>query len=166
VLFPLSACWWSKRKISACFFLILFFAGFQIPLSSAYTDSIEASPEEIWKAAEQVLTPHGISKSKLDKWQIKSKWIEDRVERKRKLFPLGGGPSMRQVYLRRYHIQIQLKVIDNSQTELSVKGIFQEKSVEALPQLTWRLVKPQLADYNVERDFFFRILRQLEANHA
>jgi hypothetical protein len=56
---------WFNRILTVCF-AIGFFMGVQRPLF-AYTDEIEANFEEVLIAAEQVLKPHGIHKSKPEK---------------------------------------------------------------------------------------------------
>lgn len=128
----------------------------------AYTDEIRAGFEEIWKAAEDVLTPSGIRKLSLEEKKIETKWIEDRVLRTRRLLPVGSKTQIKQLFARRYRIFVQFEE-NPSGIQIAVKGRFQIKSTEDVPQLRWNSVlKPQLVDYDVERDIFFKILRRLE----
>ncbi len=144
-------------------FFIFLFLGLSFCSSlQAYTDEVQAGFEEIWKAAEDVLTPYGIRKMSLEEKRLETKWIEDRVLRTRRLLPVGSEVKIKQLFARRYRIFVQLED-KPSGTQISVKGRFQIKSTEDVPQLRWNSVlKPQLVDYDVERDIFFKILRRLE----
>jgi hypothetical protein len=147
------------RTVFACLCLFLLL---QEP-AAAYTDDIQAPAEQVFKAAREVLEPFGIRKMDPEKKQIESQWIEDRVVRTRRLLPIGIKTKLKQTYDRRYRIQIECQETPPI-TRITVKGRFQVKLVEGYPISHWQLVKPQLVDYDAERDFFFKILRKLEEN--
>lgn len=132
------------------------------PRLEAYTDEIQASTEEIWKAVEDVLKPYGIRKVSVEEKRIETKWIQDRVLRSRRVLPIGSKREIKQLFDRRYRILVQLDERPSS-TQIAVKGRFQIKSPENIPQLHWNTVlKPQLVDYEVEREMFYKILRRVE----
>ncbi|HXV28610.1 MAG TPA: hypothetical protein VD913_06575 [bacterium] len=141
-------------------FLVLSLLG--CPALGAYTDEIEAGVDEVWKAAQDVLKPYGIRKMLPEDKRLETKWIEDRVVRETRLLPIGPNKKLKHTNDRRYRIRVQLDE-KPSGVEVKVKGRFQIKPTEDLPQLRWRaVVKPELADYDVERQFFFKILKRIE----
>jgi len=157
----LSDCWYFKSWIfGALLFLV------SSSCAEAYTDEIEANFDEVWKAGEQILQPYGIRNSKVDKKEMESKWIEDLVVRSRRLLPVGFKGKIHQTYQRRYRVRIQIKEgVPHQTVQLTVKGFFQIKPSDALPQRPWESVgKPQMVDYEIERNFFFKILHQIEHN--
>lgn len=165
-LFPLKGFWLFKMKrIATLFFCLLLSLVILSPQKLwAYTDVILIAPDELWKAIEEVMKPYGIKKMDSKKYSIQSKWVEDQVERKRPVIPiLKTNIAVTQTSDRRYRIKISLEKVDLG-TQIRIQGEFQEKLqlMDGHPQNPWKKVKPQMADYNIERDFFYKILRQLE----
>jgi hypothetical protein len=139
-------------------------AVFSQPSLEAYTDAILASPDEIWKAAEEVLEPYGIHKSDAQKYFLETRWIEDRVPRKRNLLPvIQLSARVKQTFERRYRIKVQISEVGN-ETQITIKGKFQDRPLAIHPQNRWRPAKPQFEDFDAERQIFYKILRQLEIN--
>jgi len=127
----------------------------------AYQDLIASSPDEIWTAVQQVFEPHGVRTSKREQGEIESRWIKDRVVRQRRLLFI--KKSFKKNVERRYRVHVKLNGMPRG-TEVVVKGKFQERPGTAHPQTRWQWVKPDIDDYGVEREFFYKILRQIEKN--
>jgi hypothetical protein len=71
--------------------------------------------------------------------------------------------TTRQTFDRRYRINIKWEEAKPF-TRVAVKGTFQVKPSEFHPGMPWRFVKPRLKESTIERDFFFKLLRQIEDN--
>ena len=124
----------------------------------AYTDKMAVETPEVWKAVQAVAAPYGVRKADSKKYEIETRWIQDLVVRSRGLWKkLGTGENMQ----RRYRVKIRLKE-EPYATEVGIHGVFQERSYGSGPAIPWRNIKPESEDYAVERDFFFKILKQLE----
>jgi uncharacterized lipoprotein len=141
---------------------ILLFWGFQAP-AWAYTDQVTVKAEEAWQAAQEVLKQSGLKKVDETKKTLETKWIHDRVVRRGK----GVFKNITsQTYDRRYRLTVRI-VQRPFDTEIEVKGFFQERPVTGNPNhLLWKKVRPQIDDLDVERTFFMRILNRLELARA
>ncbi len=125
----------------------------------AYTDKVAVETLEVWTAAREALKPYGIRNENKIKGEIESKWIYDRVVRSRSL---GFFKKMISENVdRRYRVRIHLKP-EPFATEISVRGLFQDRSTGTGPLARWRKVTPGSEDYAVERDFFFKMIQALE----
>lgn len=122
-----------------------------------YSDEIAVGKEEFWQAAHDVLEPYGIAKANAEKGVLVSRWIEDRVERRRGLLK----NIIPQSYFRRYRIQISLATGDDA-TSVHIEGHFQEKDPNQSPAMAWHAIRPKTEEYAVERGVFMKILSRLE----
>ena len=129
-----------------------------------YTDEIELKTEEVWLAVKEVFKPYGFFKLDEEKRELRTQWIEDTVVRSRSLLPFGGFKEVRRTVNRRYQLSVKLKEIAGV-VQVKINGKFQEQSREGRPQWTWRTVKPQSEDYDIERQYFFKILNHLQSRH-
>ncbi|MBI3307178.1 MAG: hypothetical protein HYZ84_05165 [Candidatus Omnitrophica bacterium] len=142
------------RFLSKIFFL--FFLIFSAPLY-AYTEHIAAPLEDIWKASQEALKPYGILKSDEKNSILESRWIQEKVTREHHLFIT----ALKKDYWRRMRIRVRLKKTEYS-TRIEVRGSYQYRAVDAPWHGVWRPLKVTGQDRERERDFFFKILRQLE----
>jgi len=126
----------------------------------AYTDDIQAESEELWQAVSDTFEIYGIHSQKPNKKVLTSHWIYDEVTRSRGLFK----GIFRQNYDRRYRIKVTLIRADVKMISVEVRGAFQERSTGTGPSIPWKLIKPNSEDYQVEREFFIKILNQLAHN--
>ncbi len=139
-------------------FLFLFFI---VPhgFVHAYTDQITASPQEIWKAAQEVLKPRGFKKVDEKNLILETKWSVDRVTRSRGLLK---SVNAKQSYERRHRLMVKIRKRDYD-TELEIRGVFMERPVETNQLLiSWSKYKPEGQDYDLERQAFMQILNRLE----
>ena len=147
---------------------LLFFFSFVLMMNrylNAYTDEIQVSSDEVWKAAEEVFKPIGIHKFNPKKRIIESDWIQDHVKRSSRLFPVGPQTTVKRTYDRRYRVHVQINEDSPLQAQVVVKGRFQLSSPEPYAMPRWHsVIKPTIEDYDIERDFFFKILRKIEDN--
>lgn len=145
-------------------FLLLLMAILTTPFSSAlaYQDSILDSYDKVWDAVLKVLEPHGVHKANKEKGVIESNWMEDRVERTRNVVPFNNQIQIDRTMNRRYRLTIELDEQKDGTVSISIRGKFQERGNDTHPQTPWKKVKPVAEDFDVERTFFFNILRQIE----
>ncbi len=124
----------------------------------AYTDEIGVLPEEVWKAAKEMAGPGGIDREDREKWELVTKWKEDRVRRRRGLLK----NYIHQTYDRRYKLKIHLEDKKLS-TVVTITGTFEEKGFGAHRGTPWRSTDPEIEDLEVERRFFYKLLDQIKA---
>ena len=127
--------------------------------SASYTDRIAVKADEAWPAVLQVLQPYGIQKQK-PMTEAQTNWIEDEVKRSRGVLKKFFSAN----YSRRYRIDVALAE-DLYETDIRIRGVFQERSADAAMG-PWRPTKMQRQDYEVEHEFFNKILHQIEANRT
>ncbi|MCB9800298.1 MAG: hypothetical protein H6757_06030 [Candidatus Omnitrophica bacterium] len=136
----------------------------------AYTQKIITTPQEIWEAVRQVMEPHGIRKENSETWEIESKWIKDYARREKKILPdpiqIKQLPTVKQTVLRRYRMQVKLK--DQSDgTQIKITGEYQEKPTGTpAATVSWKRIKPSTEDYELERQFFYEVLKQMGKNRT
>ena len=133
-------------------------ASFSRPSAALHTDEIAAPYDKVWQAAYEALKPYGIRKANRENLTLESRWIEDRVTRSRGLLSRVAPKQ----YLRRYRFRIQLEK-DYYSTHVKIGGTYQEKSTGAPPSVSWRTIRPEREEYQLERDLFMQILSRLEA---
>ena len=144
------------RRAVPLLFLILFFAA---PLVRADVTEklIGVEAEEVWKSLLKTAEPYGIKKKDEGKKKLETGWKEDYVSRNRGLLKKVAS----QRYERRYRFKIQLKG-EPLAANVEIKGVFQEREAGAPPQSPWRPVKPAAAEYEVEQEFFKKLISRLE----
>ena len=124
----------------------------------AYVDQVNVKAEEVWAAAQEVLKTYGFKKVDAQARRLETKWITDRVVRSRGLLKKYASKT----YERRYQIIVTVQQRDYD-SEVSVRGVFQERPLENKQQLyLWKKYKPESADYDIERQTFMSILNRLE----
>lgn len=138
---------------------LLIFANFPL---FAYTDEIDLKLEEVWPAAKEAFQFAGLHRVNEKKFSFETNWIEDTVERTRKLLPLKGLGEIKKTVKRRYQFKVKLKDIA-SVTQVKIQTKFQEQPADIRPQSLWRTVKPEYQDMQVEKRYFLKIIEQLEA---
>lgn len=128
----------------------------------AYSDEIVGvTHEEIWSAANDILSPLGIRKSDPEKGYLESKWVEDITERKDPLFKRIENRHGRRT---RYSVQISATDIG---TKIEVYGKFQyRREIGASGRGPWRVMKKKSDDSLAERELFNRILQQMAKNRT
>ncbi|MBI3313136.1 MAG: hypothetical protein HYZ83_02740 [Candidatus Omnitrophica bacterium] len=136
----------------------LFFILFPVPLF-AYIDHIAAPLEEVWKASEEVLKPHGIHQISQEKGTMESKWIQTRVTREKRIL----GKTLAKDYWQRYRLKVSIKETQYS-VQVEVRGTYQFRPVDSPWHASWFKMKLKGEDREKERDFFFKILSRLEQN--
>ena len=142
----------------ALFFLSLFFLF--APVSYAvYTDEIALDSKRVWEAAHQALESYGIGKENPAKGTLESRWIEDLVRRSHKFLP----EAIKGSYLRRYRLVITLRE-EGGKTSVTIKGKFQQKDTGLPPAAPWLPISPKTEDYEMERNFFMKLIARLEQN--
>ena len=142
-------------------FLVLFSLLFLLgaPQSfSAYVDEVGVGVEEAFQAAQDALKDHGIYKIREEKYEVESKWIEDRVVRKSRGLLAGMAKKN---YLRRYRIKIRIVEVNEVSVRIEIRGSFQQKPIGNAPGSPWKTVRNQPEDFNLEKDFFHRVMRQM-----
>ena len=127
----------------------------------SYSDQIQVKADELWKAAYTAIQPYGIWKSNEKKKTIQSRWIEDQVVRSNGILKNVTSQKVQ----RRYRLKVHLIEIGDT-VLLDVKGLFQNKEFGTALASPWFNVSPKDKEYDVERDFFMKILKQLEANRT
>ena len=143
----------------AVFFLFLTALFFPPHARAFYSDEISASPDEVWRGVEKAMKPYGIRKSDFKKRRSESDWKEDQYVKSGKGLLHSIGSS---VVRRRYRFQVRLE--ENSfKTLVKIKGSFQEKPLDVPPGILWKPVKPDTDDLELERNFFMKILAELES---
>jgi len=142
--------------------LILFFFAMP-PAALAYLDEVLMTPNEIWEAAKTVLETPGIDVENKETYTLKSKWVEDYVRKERTVIPrqVGRGFTLTGTVRRRYQMMIVLKELPSA-TQIQITGKYQERPVGAPEhQARWKFIKPSTEDYELERQLFFKILREM-----
>ncbi len=129
----------------------------------AYTEEIAAPRVEVFQAAQQVFEPEGVRNAGSSQSWVESRWIEDAVTRERKLLFI--KKTLKKNMARRFRMKIELADKED-RTQVKISGKFQERPLESRPQAPWRNVKRTPEEYSIERDYFFKILRQIEINRA
>ncbi len=146
-------------KFSKVGFLIVVSLLFCQFAQAEYSDEIGAPADEIWTAAHEALKSYGFRKEDKKNWEMETRWTEDRVKRSGGLLKKFAS----QVYERRYRMKIHL-LRKGDVTYLSVRGVFEIKPMHTGIAISWQKVRAQTPDYQMEQDFFMKILRQLETN--
>ena len=125
----------------------------------AYTDQITVKAEEAWQVAQNVLKSTGFKKLDPEKKVLETQWVHDRVLRKGKgLLKLIAS----QTYDRRYRLRVRVtqRAFDS---EIEIRGTFQERPMGPVSsKLSWKQVRPQTEDFDIERALFMRILNHLQ----
>lgn len=131
----------------------------------AYTSEIQATLDEVWEAAHQVIEKdYGIDTINEKKRLITSDWSYDQVTRKKPLLPLVKSTEIKETFERRYKTHVTLKQVKDL-VEIRVKGEFEQKALrEQGAKAKWKNHRPKSQDYIVEREVFFKILERLEKN--
>lgn len=130
-----------------------------IPFSAfAYTDQITVKADEAWAAVLRVFENQKLRKMDPQKMFLQTKWVEDEVVRR--------GPGIlknytSQTYDRRYRLSIQV-VQREYDTEIQIKGSFQQRTMSPNNVVSWKRVKPKTEDFDIERATFMRILSRIE----
>jgi hypothetical protein len=137
---------------------MLFAFAWNSNLQAAYTEVIEILPEEAWQATREALLEYGIHKENYLKKEIETKWQEDTVTRSRGILK----KVTKSTFKRRYRIRVKLLKQGERATHIEVVGVFQEKPLTGNPSLMWKKIRPDVKDYDIERDFFYKILKKLE----
>lgn len=144
-----------KFCISGLFCLWIFMGA--ATAGHAYTEEVGLKIDQVWPAVKATFESTGISKADDSKKVLRTKWIYDQVVRRGKYLK----DIISQKYDRRYRLKVTLT--ENYYfTKIEIRGAFQERSLSVAPETPWRSVKPKNADLEVERAYFFRILKQLE----
>lgn len=144
------------------FFMALFFFSLAAssPAFAVFEDEVDASPDEIFLASEQVIQrDYGVYKANAGKKRVESKWNQDIVKRSRGMFK----NILKQGVYRRYKLRADVKMKEKMPV-LQIKGTFQERSTGTDANIPWNSVKMVSADHRLERELFFKILTQLEDN--
>ena len=143
--------------------ITLVFSGLVVGLSvnaHAYSEEIGLSIDKVSPAVKAVAQAYsGIAKSKDEGRWIETKWKEDYVVRKSKI--LKNIISAK--YKRRHKLRIKLTP-NLSFTKIEISGFYQQKKPDVAPSIPWQTIKPKLDDLDLERELFFKILKQLEAD--
>jgi len=129
--------------------------------AQAYTDEIELRLEEVWPEMKVFAERHGIHKIREDKHEFETNWMEDTVERTRKLLPVKNLGDIKKTVLRRYKFSVRLREIAGI-TKVEIRGKFQEQPRADRHVMNWKKVKPSTEDYYLEREFFFDFLEHLQ----
>ena len=119
-----------------------------------YSDQIGAPVEEVWQAAKDVSQGYGIQKDDPVKKNLETRWVEDRVVRSSGLLKNVAS----RIYRLRYRMRAQL-VEDSQGTKIEIKGTYEQKPLDASPSSRWEPTRPE---HDLERDFFHKILTQIE----
>ena len=119
-----------------------------------YSDQVAAPIEEVWQAAKDSLRDYGIRKDDSVKKHLETRWIEDRVVRSSGLLKKVASRP----YRLRYRIHLDF-VEDSRGTRVDVRGTYQQKPVDGSPSSRWETTRPER---NLERDFFYKVLRKVE----
>ncbi len=135
--------------------LIIFFAR---PLF-AYTDRVDAAPQEIFDAAKICFAKEGIYKQDPQKLTLTTSWIYTRIRRTRK--PQFVPIQLAENFDVRYQLSMTIEKQKNY-TEVSFQGRFEEKKTDAPPQQHWQSSHSSKELYFKEREAFFRVLKVLE----
>ena len=128
---------------------------------AAIEEEVGAPAPEIFHAAMAALTPYGIHKKDEEKFYLESKYIEDRVERREKHFFFKN----RRDYDRRYRVKITLTPWPRYAV-VKVEVDPRYRSPDGNIAAPWRKLKEGRDGYELEREFFRRILAQLEASRS
>ena len=131
------------------------------PSVLAYDDDVQAGIEDVWQSACKLIQPIGIKKMDEKNKKLESKWTEDQIVQRNSLLK----DITSQAYRRRYRMKISLREAGDN-VHIEVRGEFEKKPVESPPQAPWRKLKKQMEDYDLERDFFMRILAQMAKDHG
>jgi hypothetical protein len=130
------------------------------PINSfAYTDQITVKADEAWQAAQEVLKTSGFHKLDHKTKTLQTKWIQDRVVRKGKGV-LKNFTS--ETVERRYRLTVRV-IQRDFDTEIDIRGSFQERTMgNNHTSISWKKVRTQSEDLDIERAIFMRILNRLE----
>ena len=141
-------------------FLITALIGFHSSFVFAYTDRVDAKPQEIFDAAKISFGKEGIYKQDPAKLTLTTRWVNSRIRRARKrLFvPL----QLKENVNLRSQMEIKIEEQKNY-TQVSIQGRFEEKATDAPPQQPWKKALTSKELYFKEREAFFKILTTLEA---
>ncbi len=152
----------SKRAWKAwlLFFCAAVMAFGPVPLGRAYTDEIVLGPEEVWKAVSKAAEYYGVRQMDAEARTLRTKWKQDRVKRSRGVMRRYVSKIAR-IYQRRYRFDVRVQEF-GAHTRVNVKGTFQERPLDAPLWAKWETVKPDVTDDALERDFFARILKEME----
>lgn len=123
---------------------------------AVYSDQIGAPIEEVWQAAKDSLKPYGIQKENLLKKHFETRWVEERVVRSSGLLKKVAS----RIYRLRYRIRLEF-VEDAKGTAVEVRGTYQQKPLDGSPSSRWQSTRPER---DLEREFFYKVLRQVETN--
>ncbi len=126
----------------------------------AYSDRIDASPQEIYEAAKVAFAKEGFVKQDAAQASLTTKWIYTTIRRSRnrKFVPL----NLKENVKLRYRMQIDIAPGKNY-SEVSVQGRFEEKATDAPPAQPWKHSYSSKELYFKEREAFIKILTALEA---
>ncbi len=135
----------------ALFFMLLSSNAFAI-----YSDQVGAPIEEVWQAAKDSMKPYGIQKEDLLKKHFETRWVEDRVVRSSGLLKKVAS----RIYRLRYRMRLEF-VEDAKGTKVDVKGTYRQKPLDGSLSSRWETTRPER---DLEREFFYKVLRQVETN--
>lgn len=138
-------------RIALLFMLVLSSNAFAL-----YTDQIGAPIEEVWQAAKDSLKSYGIKKEDLIKKHFETRWVEDRVVRSSGLLKKVAS----RIYILRYRMRLQF-IEDAKGTKVEIQGTYRQKPLDGSPSSRWETTRPER---DLERDFFYKVLRQVETN--
>ncbi|MFZ5801967.1 MAG: hypothetical protein ACOY3K_02495 [Candidatus Omnitrophota bacterium] len=134
-----------------------------IPSAQAAVHEVSIDMEELWQAVIQVAEKYGIDKRDDSKKDLETRWHVDHIQRDHSLLPFKKMSSMKlkETFLRRTKLKVHLEKSVINNVKITIRGRFQQKTLDA-NYTGWKRLKPDLMDYQVERDFFYDVLHYLE----
>lgn len=146
------------KKCWAFFFGVFLFAA--QPLW-AYSDRIDASPEEIYNAAVTCFQKEGVSSTDEKKHSLTTKWVYQTIRRtrKRSFIPT----RLKESVDIRYQMRMDFDAGTNY-SDVSIRGRFEEKPADAPMMQPWKSSSSDKEFYFKEREAVFRLLGCIEEN--